>query len=85
MSKYTYPNPPKLMIFEIITWMQKNPDSVYHNTDISKHFNITMSDACNRSQRLRRNYGLLNYYDTSDKKKGFILSAYGKKFKTGGS
>lgn len=77
---YTFPNPPKLSIYMILEWMQKNLECIYVSKDLIDEFNISDTDAPTRLSRLR-SMGFVKYYKLSEKSQGFILTDYGKRFK----
>jgi hypothetical protein len=68
---------PKLTIWEIILWMQKDPTRIYHNDDLRHEYGITKQNASLRLVRLR-NGGYIKYADITRKwPGGYILTERG--------
>lgn len=76
-------NPPKLSIWQVHSWVKSLPDTSTEPVTTkmtSEQFEITMSDAWHRLEKLRE-FMMLRYYDKKKSAKGgFVLTKYGRRF-----
>jgi Mn-dependent DtxR family transcriptional regulator len=78
LMPFKYPNPPKLQIMEIISYMQQNPEKIYFNIELLNYFKTSPQDMSNRLRKLRF-WGMIKYaFKKQRGYGGYVLTDYGK-------